>query len=98
MKMPAVELPNLIMALAQDKLPEHIAIERQKVEAREGAAGGREDECVHVFFTMTPRDRSSASLHLLEEAYHALGSCVCNFRRVRLCILCDGFVMSHWPL
>jgi hypothetical protein len=47
MKPPAVELPNLIMTFVQDKLPERIAIERQKVEAREGVTRGREDEFVH---------------------------------------------------
>ncbi len=48
MKTPAVELPDLIMILVQDKLPKHIAIEWQKVEAREGPPGGREDEFVHA--------------------------------------------------
>src|ERR1700730_9303668 len=40
-------MPNLIVTLVQDKLPEHVAIERKKVKACEGAAGGREDELVH---------------------------------------------------
>jgi len=47
MKTPAVKLSNFIMTLMQDKLPEHIAIERKKVEAGEGATWRREYEFVH---------------------------------------------------
>src|SRR5262245_50643120 len=38
MKLPTVESPDLIVALAQDKLPEHVAIEWQEVEPGERAA------------------------------------------------------------
>jgi hypothetical protein len=59
MKPPSVELAYLIMALVQDKLSERIAIERQKVEAGEGAARRGEDEFVHPLTFESPRHRPS---------------------------------------
>src|SRR6266487_749289 len=47
MQTPAISLSNLIMTLVQDKLSEHIAIEWQKVEARECTSRRGEDELVH---------------------------------------------------
>src|SRR5258708_12844616 len=49
MKPPTIELPNLTMVFVQHKLPECVAIERQKIEAGEWASRRRDDQFVQSF-------------------------------------------------